>query len=415
MTSEFRFPNAPDPEGVNFFCEHLTTDEETDGHVRYYLGVGANYALVCSLCLTVYQDEAALPTLTPVSQEVFEALDRELCDGVIGAPTFPSVDTNLRFVSQELPCQSAVIAVCGTAGRWYGLSRQGRVLDLRNGEPLCELSLRTVDVSSPIDLYVSGKTVVIANTLGQFGQVHSLIDGCLLMTLDRGTYFPAVSQFPIAFFEDDQRRLLVHAVEWNRLQATCLNSLKPIEFGPAGDEDDYFHAGLSVSPEADWLVSNGWLWHPMGSVRYWNLRQSTAHPALVWREHYWDGPICWVSPHVLAVWGIGDDESWMTPGVQFFDLRSGGKVGWFPGPEISGGELPGAGGRGSSATSSRGFLAFDTYLFAVSPKHGTSVWDPSSGERLLADPDHRPVAYSQGEFLSMDGRTLFISKLGGQR
>lgn len=58
MTSERHFPNAPDPEGVNLFCDHLTTDKETDGHVRYYLSVGANYALVCSLCLTVYQDEA---------------------------------------------------------------------------------------------------------------------------------------------------------------------------------------------------------------------------------------------------------------------------------------------------------------------------------------------------------------------
>ena len=46
MTSERHFPNAPDPEGVNLFCEHLTTDKETDGDVRYYLSVGANYALV---------------------------------------------------------------------------------------------------------------------------------------------------------------------------------------------------------------------------------------------------------------------------------------------------------------------------------------------------------------------------------
>lgn len=81
----------------------------------------------------------------------------------------------------------------------------------------------------------------------------------------------------------------------------------------------------------------------------------------------------WVTNTTLAVWGIGDDDYFMIPAVQFFDAETGKRIRWFAGPK---GE--------------RWF--FDTYLMTAS-KDEFEVWDLETGERLLHIDNFNPLVY----------------------
>lgn len=86
----------------------------------------------------------------------------------------------------------------------------------------------------------------------------------------------------------------------------------------------------------------------------------------------------------------------MLDAVRIFDARSGKELRWFAGPA--------------------GRLAFDNYLFSFGETIGTSVWDVTSGERLLADEGTRPLRYHPCArvFLSMGDVGFTLSRLVGE-
>ncbi|MES4792931.1 MAG: hypothetical protein C4321_08035 [Chloroflexota bacterium] len=225
------------------------------------------------------------------------------------------------------------------------------------------------------------------------------------------------SNFSCTFFQHNGRLLLAHGTDRNRLDISDPQTGSLLtERGPTsyrrGEERpahylDYFHCGLTVSPDNEWIADNGWVWHPFGTITAWSLRgwvtenvwESEDGPtkkALCWRDYYWDGPLCWINSRTLAVWGQGTDEENLFAAVRLFDVVSGEELGWFPGPV--------------------GELVFDEYLFSCAPEHGTSVWDVATGERLLHTPEFCPTTYHPGarEFLTWrpDG-TLLLSRLEG--
>ncbi|MFA9204727.1 MAG: HAD-IIIA family hydrolase [Flavobacteriales bacterium] len=63
-----------------------------------------------------------------------------LCDGVLGAPTYPARSTELRFRYQPQCCEFDIVAAHGTASQWLGLSRDGDVVDLLRNRSLCRLT-----------------------------------------------------------------------------------------------------------------------------------------------------------------------------------------------------------------------------------------------------------------------------------
>jgi hypothetical protein len=217
------------------------------------------------------------------------------------------------------------------------------------------------------------------------------------MRLDRGTYHVEHSNFPVAFAQIDGRLLLVHGTDWNRLDVSdprtggLLTDRSPTSY--RRDEErpehylDYFHGGLAASPDGEWIVDNGWVWHPVGIVSSWSLRrwlegnpwESEDGPSkrgLCTRNYFWDGPLCWIDNRTLAVWGYGNDEENLLPAAVLFDVESGRQVRWFAGPV--------------------GSFVFDRYLFSSSRDAGTSVWDVATGERLLHDPTFSQTAYHPG-------------------
>ena len=245
-----------------------------------------------------------------------------------------------------------------------------------DGEPL-ELMMR---------LSVDGRYAAVCNQKGQYGAVFEMMTCRSTMSLNRQDYHVEHCIYPVAFIEHGQRTLLVHATNWNRLDISdpATGDLLTKRESPTYDVDsecsehylDYFHCQLHVSPNSKWIADTGWVWHPVGIVRLWNLHdwlhncwesedgQSVKDVAQ--RHYHWDAPACWINNETIAIWGYGDDDENMLDAVQFFDATSGKLIDWFAGPA--------------------GDLYFDRYLFSSDQKHGTQVWNIQTGYQLLHQP-----------------------------
>jgi hypothetical protein len=126
-----------------------------------------------------------------------------------------------------------------------------------------------------------------------------------------------------------------------------------------------------------------------------------------YRFYLWDAPLCWLDDATLAVWGFGEDDEEMTPGIRRFDVRTGEELPGISGPEV-------APFRAWPPGKERlGQLVFDRWLFAISPQHGTEVWDLTTGERLHYEPGFAPVCYDPRTqaFLSEDHGRWTVSFL----
>ncbi len=427
------------PQASKRLCFHLLHDREAD-HYQRFTGQGMAHDLICTACaerLAGYEKAKSTEdierfdrTLCVVCDACFSETDEEgFCDGILGRPGVLERQTSLRLEHRELDLSHLAIgALVGVApllgdtqGAWIALTQAGKLLrldlTLAQVETLAELPL---DTDKPVSLTLSGngRFAAVCQTFDRHGMVVDLDDGRLCMTLDRGDYHVDVTPFAVAFFEDEGNTYIVHATDWNRLDIAepasgrCLSERGPTRYRRGEERPghylDYFHGRLRVSPDQRWIVDDGWVWHPFGVVSVWDLRR--WHRDNVWesedgpsrksvcaRAYFWNGPMCWIDNHTLAVWGYGDDDEAMLPAVTLFDVEREEELSWFAGPEVEADkgkpwhERPG------------GELVFDEYLFSLSGKHGTAVWDIQTGERLLHDPGFSPTAYHAGvhQFLSV--------------
>jgi hypothetical protein len=252
-----------------------------------------------------------------------------------------------------------------------------------------------------------GSLAVVCQRRGLRGVVLDLATGDVAMELAREDYHAWACTFPVAFFRDGGRHLLVHSPTWNRLDITdpsmgeLLTPRAPTSYR-RGEEPpihylDYFHGALSVSPEGTWIADDGWIWHPWGEVVTWSLRRWLEDNAwesedgqtkrrLADAEDYWDRPVCWLDEETLAIYGYGEDEYWIIPAARIYDVVSGDELRWFPGPA--------------------GRFFSDRYLYSVHDgmgASGTSVWDVETGERLHQDAAFTPHSHHRrtGTFLTI--------------
>ncbi|PYJ61298.1 MAG: hypothetical protein DME24_06775 [Verrucomicrobia bacterium] len=305
------------------------------------------------------------------------------------------------------------------ADSWIVLSADDKLMKFHASEPslsivatISELGLTT---DQPLSVQVSrdGRFVAVTHTFGRNGVVFDRIKRQVTMQLLRGEYYPEHCKFPVAFLEQNSRQLLIHSTDWNRVDVSdpengaLFSQRNPTSFrrGETQPEHylDYFHCGLAVSPDGEWVTDNGWVWHPVGIVTTWSLRRwlernvwesedGESKKSLCRRDYYWDGPLCWIDNRTVAVWGLGDDDLLLIPGVRLFDVESGAEKLSFAGP-VAGSTTFSTQVRGKEQTVSQrvGVLAFDRWLFSWIPQGpffclGYQRW------RARADrPGFRPV------------------------
>jgi hypothetical protein len=414
-------------------CRHLFGGQ-ADSYARRFTGVALDYDLLCVACAEL--DEPAPADLVTVCAECFESsAERAVWTrgerAVLSQPPICERATRLSFAHQmirlPLALGASLLDLQPLAGRaeshWLAVTSAGMLvaIDLgkRSWTQVAELSA-AVDLERDLALSVSpdGKLAAVVEAAGQSGLVVDVASGELTMLLDRGPDRVEGTRFPLAFAMRGERPVLVHGTDWNRLDVFDPRSGELLSQRPPGGTAgahalDYACSGLSVSPDGAWLVDNGFAAHPGGdsagipaafSLRRWleeNPWEAEDGPSrryLCQRWDYWDGPICWIDAHTLAVWGYGPDRLSLVPAVMLFDVDSGEVLSWFPGP--------------------RGALVFDHYLFSLGDGDGMSVWDVDSGERLLHDAGFHPLRYHPGtrQFLTTnpDGELFVLSRLVGE-
>ncbi|WP_163868840.1 hypothetical protein [Myxococcus eversor] len=390
------------------WCVHLLDDDDAGHHVRF-TGQGVHHDLLCQDCARVALPGQQFRSICADCQHVRLGHSSALM-GIIGRPQVRTRTTGLHFEHREqslpqLAGQSlrAVTALGSAPGSlWLAVNAHGELLriDLDEGSltRLGSVGAETLDLSARLALHVSpcGRYAAVVNLLGARGLVLELVSGKVTMSLDRGSYHETRCEFPLAFFRDGPRTLLAHATTWNRLDLSdpatgeLLTRREPGGRGKPGEpmprhERDYFHCGLTVSPDEAWLVDDGWVWHPLGilttfSLRRWvheNVWESEDGPSLKHlREctYHWDGPRCFVGPRAVAFWGFGGDADALLDAAMIHDVETGKLLRWFPGP--------------------RGEFRCDGNLLLASTKdQGTSVWDVETGEQLHQDPTVVPTAW----------------------
>lgn len=112
-----------------------------------------------------------------------------------------------------------------------------------------------------------------------------LRDGRLHREVDRSYYHAHVTEYPLAFVPSADGWLLAHCPdEYNQLE------LEDVATGArrtarTGEDCDFFHSRLQVSPGGRWLISAGWVWHPFEYLQVFAVADALADPAALGRWH----------------------------------------------------------------------------------------------------------------------------------
>ena len=432
-------------------CRHLW-QHEADAYAHRFTGEGLTYDLVCPSCAEVSVTAegagdggaAGLEAeLAHVCTACFEGVAgaAQWAAGewaVIGRPEVAERATRLTFQHEMVRLPVALTAPLlemqplpaapGAPAEpvWLALTQTGALvrIDLgrREWAVVAELAGVGVDPDRPLSLTVAprGDMAAVVETRGGSGVVVDVQSGELTMMLDRGPHRLEGARFPVAFSQLGERLLLVHGTGWNRLDLSDPRTGEPLapprDPGDGHDDGDrsraldYACSSLTVSPDGEWVVDNGFSTQQAGLVagfrvrpwlegNPWEPEDGPSKRYLCQRWDYWDGPLCWLDRGTLAVWGYGPDGRCLAPAVIVFDLESGDAVRWFPGP--------------------RGQLVLDgRFLCSLDDAEGVSVWDPDSGERLLHDAGFQPLRYHPGakQFLTTNpgGELFVVSRLVGE-
>jgi hypothetical protein len=420
-----------------FLCPHVADGETTI--VVWFTGHGKDQNWTCLACA---KDHPVAPgpwvSATPSWLEGFR--DKVYQVEVLGQPEVQRRDSRLRFTSGDLTLEGEldpfvdVRPVLGQPSCWHALSSTGKIVQFssRDASILASTVLQdpgfAITAQTALCVSPDGDCAVVSEVSGSNAALVDLRTGKTIRKLSRGDYCVKHSHYPVAFFRDEGKTYLIAGSDWNRLDiydptsgAVLSERIAP-EYVSGQTRPtrclDFFHGGLSISPDHRFVVDNGWGWHPVGILRSWsphawlhNEWESEDGPTSVnlsWRENYLNGPFCWIDNVTLVVSGWGRGEGWLDQAVMRIDVRNGTAGKWFPGPRV---RVPVIRWAPELAQS----LFFDRYLFAVGDEEGTTVWDIDTGECLLTAPEVKPWRYhpDSKEFLEVRPRGFRLSMLVG--
>ncbi|WP_434388701.1 hypothetical protein [Melittangium boletus] len=129
-----------------------------------------------------------------------------------------------------------------------------------------------------------GRHVVLYERLGTRGLL--LREGAPVRELHRDDYCAHVYEYPVALASlPDGRTLLAHCPE-----EYCRLELEDVATGERltrrdGASTDVFHSRLQFSPGGRFLLSAGWVWHPVDTAQVFDVARALEQPTLL------DGPM----------------------------------------------------------------------------------------------------------------------------
>ena len=413
-------------------CLHCAAAGLEHGY-KSYTGQGQSVIYQCEACYDV--PESALSSYCPACAQLLDgnAEDWTHCGlpGVLRAPK-PFVFTARELVFEELKNTTvrAFAALAQLPGEGVVFTANGQLLRL-NWETAVAQLITTLDDTQ---VCREGSVQLVLSDDGQFfaitsaytgskntasaegeransntGVVGCLRSGRVLMPLDCGDYHTELTEFPVVFFSDQQRTLMVHATDWNRLDITdpltgeCLTTRASDVEAPATEHKQVYSewsGRLKVSPDQTQIATIGWMWHPVGSAFTWSLAQWVSHNRweaengaskriLQQWSYFWDSSFVWLDDRRLCIWGhdIFTDDKTDCPAntAVVCDVVTGQCLSSFAGPT----NWP---------------FVFDIYLFTAGINdEGLAIWEVETGCLLHEEPcDKLPTGYhpASHEFLS---------------
>ncbi|WP_116813539.1 hypothetical protein [Steroidobacter cummioxidans] len=125
----------------------------------------------------------------------------------------------------------------------------------------------------------SGEFQVIYTRLGTKGLV--LRRGEIIREINRSFYQADVYEYPLALFcLEDGREVLAHCPdEYCRLELHDLASGERLTDSDQRSPGDFFHSRLAISPCGRYLLSAGWIWHPVDAVHVYDIATALANPS----------------------------------------------------------------------------------------------------------------------------------------
>jgi len=129
------------------------------------------------------------------------------------------------------------------------------------------------------------KYVFIYQRLGVKGVL--LKEGTILREINRPFYHATTYEYPAVFITYQDKTYLVHCPH-----SYCQLDFEDVETGeivtniPERKPADFFQSRLEVSRDGKYLMSKGWVWHPLDYISVYNIQDCFADPLLLDKFSY---------------------------------------------------------------------------------------------------------------------------------
>jgi hypothetical protein len=124
----------------------------------------------------------------------------------------------------------------------------------------------------------SGEYQLIYTRRGTKGLL--LRKGAPIRELNRSFYHAEDYEYPVTLFVHHGRELLAHCPEsYCRLEIDDTATGERLTASDTREPKDFFHSRLAVSPSGKYLISAGWVWHPVDTVNLYDVDKALAGPA----------------------------------------------------------------------------------------------------------------------------------------
>ncbi|MEM7373076.1 MAG: hypothetical protein AAF587_30920 [Bacteroidota bacterium] len=172
-----------------------------------------------------------------------------------------------------------------------------------------------IDVKQ-VGIYSYRDYCCIVDNRGTRGVVLSLTDPTFQKHLIRGDYQVEHCSFPIGFYSRGDQTFLIHGTDWNRLDITCLETdelltERIVDYESETNYVDYFHSLLSVSPDENSFITNGWVWNPIDVIKLYKIDtflvsyESSDYQSIFPEGrnsgYLWDRPACWMDSETVVI------------------------------------------------------------------------------------------------------------------
>ncbi len=175
---------------------------------------------------------------------------------------------------------------------WIG----NELVDIAGG--FKKISLKTGEISHGSVNYAYRFDCVITSADGshavlfeKFGTKAMLLkNGQIVREINRSFYHANVYEYPIAFVAPKSGPLkIAHCPEdYNVLQIEDFETGAVVAWKDT-EPTDFFHSRLQMSPNGRWLLSAGWIWHPLDAVELFDLSHEVP------KRYTLTGTVIWVT------------------------------------------------------------------------------------------------------------------------